>query len=192
MTLGERHPAYEGGAPVDSHVAEIAARLAPGRAVDLGCGIGQNSIWLARQGWEVTAVDIATNAVAGTRDAASAAGVDVSVVEADVRTWDPDRRYDLVISTYALPARGPGRDAALRAAVDAVAPGGTLLIAEFDQSLAEEGWMAERDLVTVEELEGFLSDLEVDEAYVANTSYTHEGRETRRLPVVVVVATRPG
>ena len=36
--------------------AELAD-LAPGRAVDLAAGEGRNAIWLARRGWQVTAVD---------------------------------------------------------------------------------------------------------------------------------------
>jgi 2-polyprenyl-3-methyl-5-hydroxy-6-metoxy-1,4-benzoquinol methylase len=36
--------------------AEIAG-LEPGRALDLACGEGRNAVWLAEQGWRVTAVD---------------------------------------------------------------------------------------------------------------------------------------
>ena len=32
--------------------------IQPGRVIELGCGTGTNSIWLAQQGFEVTAVDI--------------------------------------------------------------------------------------------------------------------------------------
>lgn len=194
MSVADWEAAYEGdgpGTPVDRHVMEVAARLAPGAAVDLGCGLGQNSIWLAEQGWDVTGLDVAANAIEGARTVADAAAVAVDFREADLRAWSPDRAYDLVISTYALPARGPGREAALRAAVTAVAPGGTLLIVEFDQSLADEGWMAERDLVTVDELVTLLEGLEVVEAHVENATHTH-GEETSELPVVLVVATRPG
>jgi 2-polyprenyl-3-methyl-5-hydroxy-6-metoxy-1,4-benzoquinol methylase len=38
-------------------VEEIACKLPPGRALDLACGNGRNAIWLAEQGWDVTAVD---------------------------------------------------------------------------------------------------------------------------------------
>ena len=176
--------------PVDRHVMEVARGLQPGSAVDLGCGLGQNSIWLAQQGWAVTGIDIAANAVAGARAAAEAAGVRVDFAQVDLQEWSPEATYDLVVSTYALPARGPGRTAALAGATQSVAPGGTLLIAEFDRSLAEEGWMAERDLVTATELVDHLSDLTIVEAGVANTAHTH-GHETAELPVVVVIATRP-
>jgi SAM-dependent methyltransferase len=38
-------------------VQTFAGRLQPGRARDLACGTGRNALWLAEQGWDVTAVD---------------------------------------------------------------------------------------------------------------------------------------
>jgi SAM-dependent methyltransferase len=38
-------------------LVEWAAPLEPGRALDLACGMGRNSLWLAQRGWDVTAVD---------------------------------------------------------------------------------------------------------------------------------------
>jgi SAM-dependent methyltransferase len=44
-------------------VAETASRLAPDRALDLACGTGRNAIWLAQNGWKVTAVDSSPTAI---------------------------------------------------------------------------------------------------------------------------------
>jgi 2-polyprenyl-3-methyl-5-hydroxy-6-metoxy-1,4-benzoquinol methylase len=38
-------------------VVKAAQNLSPGKALDLACGTGRNAIWLAREGWDVTAVD---------------------------------------------------------------------------------------------------------------------------------------
>jgi tellurite methyltransferase len=38
-------------------LVETAKRLTPGKALDLACGTGRNALWLAEQGWSVTAVD---------------------------------------------------------------------------------------------------------------------------------------
>ncbi len=43
----------------DAALVELVGGLRPGRALDLGAGKGRNSLWLARQGWQVTAVDLA-------------------------------------------------------------------------------------------------------------------------------------
>jgi 2-polyprenyl-3-methyl-5-hydroxy-6-metoxy-1,4-benzoquinol methylase len=194
MTASDWNLAYEGETPetpVDRHIMEVAGDLQPGTAIDLGCGTGQNSIWLAQQGWIVTGLDIAADAIAGAREAAATAGVEVDFSVADLREWQPDTTYDLVVSTYALPARGPGRRQALQAAAAAVAPGGTFLCSEFDQSLADEGWMHAEDLVTIGEVTGYLAGFTVMRADVENTEHAH-GTTVQQLPVVLVVAARQG
>ncbi len=57
-------------------VAEVA-ELAPGRALDLACGEGQNAIWLATLGWDVTGVDYSEVAIAKARSRAERDGVHV-------------------------------------------------------------------------------------------------------------------
>jgi SAM-dependent methyltransferase len=62
----------------------IANRIQPCRALELGCGTGTNSVWLAQQGFEVTGVDVAPLAVERAEERAQAAGVKVRFVVADV------------------------------------------------------------------------------------------------------------
>ena len=56
----------------------------PGRALELGCGTGTNSIWLAQQGFDVTGVDISPLALEQARHKAASAGVPIRFLEADV------------------------------------------------------------------------------------------------------------
>ena len=51
--------------------------MAPGRALDMGCGEGRNAVWLAGRGWNVTAYDFSTVALAKGRRSAGASGVEV-------------------------------------------------------------------------------------------------------------------
>ena len=67
------------GNPNPQLVAEVAG-LAPGRALDIGAGEGADALWLAQQGWTVTAVDIST--VALERAAALTATEDAAAVGA--------------------------------------------------------------------------------------------------------------
>ncbi|WP_326796296.1 methyltransferase domain-containing protein [Streptomyces sp. NBC_01808] len=109
-------------------VAE-AAGLPPGRALDAGCGEGADARWLARRGWQVTAVDV--SGLALRRAAAAATDVDgrVAWTRADLLAAPPPTgAYDLVSVHYFPLRRRPGH-AALRGLLDAVAPGGTLLFA---------------------------------------------------------------
>ena len=177
--------------PLDRDVVRVAGELPPGTALDLGCGSGQNSIWLGAHGWRVHGLDVARGAIARAEAAAAAASVDATFERADVTTWRSRDRYDLVLSTYALPSRGPGRRHALTVARDSVAPGGTLLIADFDASLADSGWMAPDHLVSLEELTEALPGFELDEAAVRVIEHSH-GSEANDLPVAIVVARHPG
>jgi methyl halide transferase len=59
-------------------------RIAPCRAFELGCGTGANAVWLAQQGFDVTAVDISPLAIERARQRAAAAGVNVRFLQADV------------------------------------------------------------------------------------------------------------
>lgn len=104
--------------------------LQPGRALDLGCGEGADAIWLAQQGWTVTAVDISTVALERAAKHAEEAGV------ADRIDWQqhelgksfPDGEYDLVSAQFLHSLAEMPREEILRTAAGAVAAGGVLLI----------------------------------------------------------------
>ncbi|MEU8197253.1 class I SAM-dependent methyltransferase [Microbispora amethystogenes] len=121
-------PGSMGGNPPNPHLAREIGGLMPGTALDAGCGGGAEAIWLASHGWEVTAADISSEALARAADraAASGAGERVRWVEADLGVWSPDTRFDLVMTHYAHPAM-PQLEFYDRIA-GWVAPGGTLLI----------------------------------------------------------------
>jgi SAM-dependent methyltransferase len=59
-------------------------QIQPCRALELGCGTGTNSVWLAEQGFEVTGIDLAPLAVEQAKKRASAAGVKAHFAVADV------------------------------------------------------------------------------------------------------------
>ncbi len=56
-------------------VIELVPRLKPGRALDLGCGYGRATIFLARHGWQVDGIDFIPEAIAEAAQRAEAAGV---------------------------------------------------------------------------------------------------------------------
>jgi SAM-dependent methyltransferase len=65
----------------------VERKLTPGRALELGCGTGTNAVFLARQGFHVTAVDCAPLALERARSRAAAAGVTIDWHEADVQDF---------------------------------------------------------------------------------------------------------
>ena len=120
-------------------VAE-AVGLTAGRAVDLACGEGRNSIWLAEQGWEVTGVDFSPVGLAKAKRFADLRGVQVTWVESAVEEWTPSPQgFDLVAMCY-LQLPQPSRTAALAVAASAVATGGTLLVIAHDADNLTRGY----------------------------------------------------
>ena len=72
--------------------------LEPGRALDLGCGTGTNSLYLARHGWSVVGVDLAAAAVRRARRKAKQARLPVDFYTADVTRLDfLDPPFDLAL-----------------------------------------------------------------------------------------------
>ena len=107
-----------------------AAGIAPGRALDVGCGEGGDALWLAQHGWQVTASDFADAALARVAAHAAEAGLGdrVETRRIDVRTFEPDgETWDLVTSHFVHLPDGGMVDVVRRLA-SAVAPGGTLLV----------------------------------------------------------------
>ena len=108
-------------------VAEVS-EMGTGRALDVGCGEGADAVWLARRGWQVTALDISPKAVQRTEALAADAGVRVNGVAADLLDAPlMDDSYELVSAMYPALLRTPTGEAEQRL-LDLVAPGGTLLV----------------------------------------------------------------
>jgi SAM-dependent methyltransferase len=135
---------YAARGPVSLDAVEAPAVFAPyatafpttGRALDLACGLGLGSVWLARRGMTVLGLDVSPVAVGRARDLARLAGVD-------------DRcRFEIVDLDDGLPA-GPPVDVILchrfrdrrldRAIVERLRPGGLLAIAALSEVGAEPG-----------------------------------------------------
>jgi thioredoxin reductase/SAM-dependent methyltransferase len=120
------------GRPNGALVAEITG-LVPGRALDVGAGEGGDAIWLAEQGWQVTASDISQRALDRIAGAADSRGLGVECRRTDANALDafPHRSFDLVTAHYASIPRTPD-DRGARSIIDAVAAGGTLLVVSHD------------------------------------------------------------
>ncbi|SDK16755.1 SAM-dependent methyltransferase [Streptomyces indicus] len=113
-------------------LVEESADLTPGRALDLGCGEGGDAIWLARQGWQVTATDVSAVALERAARHAREAGVAerIDFQRHDLATSFPSGSFDLVSAHFLQSLIALPRDAILRTAAAAVAPGGTLLVVD--------------------------------------------------------------
>ena len=86
----------------------------PGKALDIGCGSGIDSIFLAKQGWEVTSLDFMQEALEMTRKRAAEAGVTLEFVQADVTSWSRSEPFDIILDAGVLHNMKPVRYPAYR------------------------------------------------------------------------------
>jgi SAM-dependent methyltransferase len=120
------------GNPNGTLVKEVSG-MTPGRALDVGAGEGGDALWLAEQGWRVTANDISRRALDRVDIEAKRRSLHVQRHHADANSLNAfeTAAFDLVSAQYASIPRTPdGRG--VRNVTDAVAPGGTLLIVSHD------------------------------------------------------------
>jgi SAM-dependent methyltransferase len=112
----------------------------PGRALDLGSGEGRNAVWLATQGWDVTAVDFSAAGLEKARRLADSQKVELDLVKADVTQYEAgNREWDLVLLSY-LQIPNPDRLKVLADAAQAVALDGIFFVIGHDRSNVVSGW----------------------------------------------------
>jgi SAM-dependent methyltransferase len=120
-------------------LVEGHGRLAPGRALDLGCGTGRNALYLAGHGWETVGVDMVGYAVEVARRRAAAQSLSIQFYQGDVT-----RLSELAVGTgfgllmdggcyHMIPA--DRRDAYVQSATRAAAPGAHLIMVGFSRTL---------------------------------------------------------
>lgn len=118
-------------------LTQFAGPLAPGRALELGCARGDDAIWLARQGWHVTAIDVSSVALGYA--AANVADADLSdrigFEEHDLAMSFPEGAFDLVTASFLHSPQDWPRARVLARAAEAVLPDGHLLIIEHASRL---------------------------------------------------------
>jgi 2-polyprenyl-3-methyl-5-hydroxy-6-metoxy-1,4-benzoquinol methylase len=188
----EQHYADQpaGGAAPSPHLVTELTGLPTGAALDAGCGTGGDAVWLAQQGWDVTAVDVSSTAIEQAKRLAADQAPDVAEritwLVADLLAWEPPQQYDLVVSQYVHPGV-PFADFVARLA-QAVAVGGTLFVAGHDHTDSHSAEHAPEsaaiepdavaDVLSADEWDVVLAESRTRQA-------VHDGTETTLRDVVV-------
>lgn len=80
----------------------VEARANPGRALDLGCGSGVFSVWLAKKGYDVTGLDFIPQAIEMAKGRAEAEGVRVNLINTDLLSWTAPGQFDVIVDSGCL------------------------------------------------------------------------------------------
>ncbi len=130
-TLYRRQSAQSNG-QVSLRLASFVQHRKPGKALDLGCARGDDSIWLAHQGWDVTAVDVSAVALDYARLNAqkNAPANAPKFLQADLAEEFPAGRYELISAIYLQTPLHFPRKHVFKTAANAVIAGGLLLIVD--------------------------------------------------------------
>ena len=120
-----------------TELVEGRGALPAGRALDIGCGTGDTAIYLARHGWDVSAIDFVKRALDRARAKTEAAGVSVRYVHGDATqlgSYGLGPEFGLVTDNGCLHGlSNEGRDAYVRGLTPLVPPGGRLILAGFKE-----------------------------------------------------------
>jgi SAM-dependent methyltransferase len=119
---------------------DFIANHNPGRALDLGCGTGTNSITLAKHGWEVTGVDFVKRAINLARQNAQQYAVIVDFQVDDVTRLDAvSGRFDLILDLGCFHSLPPSTRQAYILKIDhLLTDSGTFLLYFFMKSNPDE------------------------------------------------------
>ena len=125
---------WDSGVPPPELVTFVETNR-PGRSLDLGCGTGTNTVYLAQMGWDATGIDFVPRAIATAKRKAAAARVSPRLIVGDVTRLEEmgiGDGYDLLLDLgcfHSIP--DAGRDDYVRGA-NAVAPtGATMMLFGF-------------------------------------------------------------
>ena len=105
--------------------------------LDIGCGQGRDSLFIARLGHSVTAVDLSPACIADVIRIATQDGLPIRGVVADITTWRPDTQYDVLLIDRTLHMLDDAeRDDVFADLLVALRVGGDLLLADEPSNMA--------------------------------------------------------
>ncbi|MEM1056296.1 MAG: class I SAM-dependent methyltransferase [Bacteroidota bacterium] len=125
-------PDYAYGTEPNAWLSRQVDRLpSSGTALVPAAGEGRDAVWLAEQGFTVTAVDLSREGLRKARSLAEARGVSIETIHADLSTWNwPKASVDVVVLSFVHVAPS-FRPRLHRAALTALRPGGLLVLEGF-------------------------------------------------------------
>ena len=119
-------------------VKVIQERKKAGTALDLGCGAGVFSIYLAKSGYQVTGLDFIPKALEMASQLAKEKGAQVNWVQADLLTWNPVTKFDIILDSGCLHTIS-NKKKFKENIVSWLAPGGNFILGHFGRRIFGTG-----------------------------------------------------
>lgn len=183
---------YAYGTAPNDFLAAHAARIPKGRVLCLADGEGRNGVWLAQQGYDVTAVDLSTVGLEKARKLAASRGVSINTIQADLAAYDIEpNAWDGIVAIF---SHFPSfvRHHLYPQAVAGLRSGGVFLLELYTPKQIEFGTGGPRDLdwlASLEDLRQDLSGLQFEIAQEIEREI-HEGHHHNGQSAVVQVLGR--
>jgi SAM-dependent methyltransferase len=184
-----------GREPNDYLRAKTPLLPAGGSVLCVADGEGRNSVWLARQGFQVQAFDASEVGVAKARRLASEAGVAVNNTVCDCEQWDwQPHRFDAVVAVFIQFADPAMRERLFANMVRALKPGGVLILQgytpkQLDYKTGGPGQLSH--LYTAELMQEAFKDLQINELVEYEAELNEGTRHTGRSALLGLVAIKP-
>lgn len=110
----------------------------PGRALDAGCGEGQDVVFLAEQGYSVTGLDFIASGLTKARRLLEESGQTATLRQVDLGTYAFEEAYDLILCVNALQFLGDRAPETLSRLMQSVAPDGIIGLSLFARPEGQE------------------------------------------------------
>lgn len=178
--------------PPDAQVLALASALPPARVLDVGCGAGGLVLALAQRGWKCSGIDLSPKAIRSANARLEAAGESADLRAADACDWRPHGEWDLVTNTFALPIRAADQARAYRTIRDAVAPGGRVILKDFDTQMSRFSEFDGCDLIALDVLVAAFDGFVIERAEIVQTPAHHpNAADAEPWSACLLVARRP-
>ena len=140
--------------PVARRAVRYHRPLLPGggRALDAGCGEGQDLAFLAECGYDATGIEFTSEGALKSRAMLEERGLRAAVEEIDLRSFEPQSSYDLVLAVNCVQFLGTEAPEVLRSLMALTSPGGVIGLSLFARKPEERALQGTLWLTTLDEL----------------------------------------